>query len=597
MDDLFVIDRAGAPGQTAAPEAPAYNTFIPLRGPPTSAQHRTPLTTRAFQTQPRHRPKKGKGRHAAGAARTPNYGFPAAKPAIDWRGRPGAGGGGSDDDADAELVRDYLANLDCSDDGAGAGWNVSRLADMQALGVGGFSDEDEEDNVDVRDMLDDLGSDDSSGEDFEEQDAAVKPKQRSGNRFELPEAGIHEALTEIADESVEDELKGEESHDSDGDDDSDDSLDLANIYIEGDSDGMEEEAAIFTGGKSKWNKSSVSPATAAKAANFNQIHNGSFKRLKSERVSSASDEESGVNDGSAPPLLSKSARRKTAKRERKQKHDKDRELREALKQEVRLTVCACVCAFIESATFLQQARIAHTVAKKKAGAAIDAEITRILHKVNKTIYEFMLAENSDLPSVTLPAMPGAIRRLVKDMAPYYALTITLRGSGGDKQLVLHRNKKSNTPSDWQSVVGKVLSKKGNKVLKGNTWSGKKSGKKTRRGPPGAPDDRTAPRPGDVVGEGAAPLAEDNLGHKMMLMMGWAPGEALGASSDPPLPPSSSSVNAGVGMGSYGGSGLGFVGSSAADSGGSNSNSNSSGFKLVEPISVTIRAKRRGLGAE
>ncbi|KAJ3026817.1 UNVERIFIED_CONTAM: hypothetical protein HDU68_005003 [Siphonaria sp. JEL0065] len=621
MNDLFTIDRSGNANQQADQPPPEYNTFIPLALPPSRHTQKTPITTRPFQSKPNHKQKKGKGKHKAGVSRKPNYGFPTSKKpaAIDWRGRPRDQD--LQDDDDAELVRDYLANLDyekedddIDDDEAGAvqrkllkqvgktrGFgSISRLANMDGLGIGGFSEDDESDDVDVADMLAELESDSDSGsedaEAFNEDDAAVKPKRKTGrNRFEFPESGIHEVLTEQADDDLLEELGSDaelEFATSEDSDDSDASLNLANIRIEGDSDGMEDDedgdesrTSPFIGGKSKWNKSltSSAPSTAAKAAKFNQIHNGSFKKRSSERGSLALHGESDSDDDDSYGVsltgqqLSKSARKKQAKRDRKNKRDKDRELREALKQE--------------------QARIAHTVAKKKAADAIDAEIARILHKVNKTVYEFMLPRNSDVPALTLPAMPGAIRRLVKDMAPHYALTVTLRGTHGDKQLVLHRNKKSHAPNDWQSVVEKVLSKKGNKILKGNTWSGKKNGKKQRRGPPGAPDDRTAPRPGDVVGEGAAPIAEDNLGHKMMLMMGWTPGNALGASSMPSTNVANDETVAigsmgSVGLGNvFGGGGLGFAASSA------DADESSSGFKLTEPISVTVRAKRRGLGAE
>ncbi|KAJ3084170.1 hypothetical protein HDU99_002884 [Rhizoclosmatium hyalinum] len=595
MDDLFVIDRTGAATAAASSssttnaqpdQTPQYETFIPL-AIPASTFHKTPATTRPFQSTPRNpRQKKGKGKYKANTQRQPNYGFPTrSKPAaIDWRGRP-QHQKQDDVDEDDELIRDYIANLEHGEDGAS--WMGTRVGDMQGLGVGGFSDDDDDDdadsdNVDVSDMLGELVDSDAES-DVDLEDAVVKPvAKKKANRFALPESGVFEELTEMADEELLEQLESEEDDDDDDSDDSDSSLDLGDIYIEGDEDGMDERPS-FTGGKSKWNTMvGSSSAKVTDTSRFNDIHNGTFKKRTSEGASLVSKEESDTDEDedvygialNGQPL-SKSARRKQAKRDRKQKRDKDRELRNALKEE--------------------QARIAHAVAKKKAGAAIDAEITRILHKVNKTIFEFMVPDNSDLSVLTLPAMPGAIRRLVKDMAPMYGLTVTLKGTHGDKQLVLHRNKNSRMPNDWQMVVEKVLSKKGNKVLKGNTWSGKKSGKKQRRGPPGAPDDRTAPRPGDVVGEGAAPISEDNVGLKMMLMMGWTPGKALGASSSAAT---SSAINRdeddnedvrGFGLGYNSGTGLGSSTESL--------NADVGGMKLMEPISVTVRAKRRGLGAE
>ncbi|KAJ3179769.1 hypothetical protein HK101_010008 [Irineochytrium annulatum] len=48
--------------------------------------------------------------------------------------------------------------------------------------------------------------------------------------------------------------------------------------------------------------------------------------------------------------------------------------------------------------------------------------------------------------------------------------------------------------------------------------------------PGAPDDRAAPRAGDVVGQGAPVIGEGNRGFAMMQAMGWKVGEGTGAAA-------------------------------------------------------------------
>ncbi|KAI8898710.1 G-patch domain-containing protein, partial [Globomyces pollinis-pini] len=40
-----------------------------------------------------------------------------------------------------------------------------------------------------------------------------------------------------------------------------------------------------------------------------------------------------------------------------------------------------------------------------------------------------------------------------------------------------------------------------------------------------------PKMGDVVGAKAIPISENNFGHRMLLKMGWTPGQSLGASND------------------------------------------------------------------
>jgi G-patch domain len=76
---------------------------------------------------------------------------------------------------------------------------------------------------------------------------------------------------------------------------------------------------------------------------------------------------------------------------------------------------------------------------------------------------------------------------------------------------------------------------------------KDKGKKPR----GGPNDAAKPRMGDVVGDRAKPLTDSNLGHRMLMKMGWTPGVALGAEAN----------------------------------------------GILDPITATIRSKRGGLGGE
>jgi hypothetical protein len=84
--------------------------------------------------------------------------------------------------------------------------------------------------------------------------------------------------------------------------------------------------------------------------------------------------------------------------------------------------------------------------------------------------------------------------------------------------------------------------------KGRGAKKKKGGDKVKK-PKGASNNDSMPRIGDVVGSKAKPLDESNIGHKMLLKMGWKAGDSL----------------AGNGTG------------------------------IIEPITATIRSKRAGLG--
>jgi hypothetical protein len=172
--------------------------------------------------------------------------------------------------------------------------------------------------------------------------------------------------------------------------------------------------------------------------------------------------------------------------------------------------------------------------------------------MNRVLKEFAEDEEG-LASAPLPPMPSALRRLVKEMSTHYRILPKLHGSGSYKTLYMVRTKATRVPNGWKTVVEQVVTRDAG-ILKGNTWSGKISDKK-RKKPPGAPDQRGMPKVGEVVGEGARPIGNENLGYKMMLALGWSSGGVLGAQ------PSENST------------------------------------ALRDPVNVTIRAKRRGLGAE
>ncbi|KAJ3089778.1 G patch domain-containing protein 2 [Phlyctochytrium bullatum] len=145
-------------------------------------------------------------------------------------------------------------------------------------------------------------------------------------------------------------------------------------------------------------------------------------------------------------------------------------------------------------------------------------------------------------------MPAALRKIVKEMCGQYKILPKVRGSGNNKMIVLVKSRVTFVPDHWQNVVNIAI-----------TLAHTTDGKGYVNGPIaksaiGAPDRRAVPKPGDIVGDKAQPLPAENVGHKMLLSMGWTPGASLGSSQ---------------------------AGETA----------------IKEPLQVTVRSKRRGLGAE
>ncbi|KAJ3118017.1 hypothetical protein HK100_000697 [Physocladia obscura] len=528
----------------------------PIDGNPEYINLRTQITARPFGSNPPHRekPVKGKGKKN-NSSKPKNYGFQtpiggmkaaASETEIDWRGKPNRrnnNGHGSDGN---DGLRDYLENINQNRDGsdelggedgnfgisgsmsvfgilankASNNWPVSFLADSN-LGQGGFSDDDTSaDEISISSSSDnsdydsDGNDDDNSG--AGETDIVEKQIRKISRMLNFSESGIHESMIETEDTEI---------------------LAALNIKLN-ESDfsisSNDRELAVFL-----LNHTVVEDADGHRSVKTSKNDNETSDDSENDSDSSAQN----LNT----PFLTKSARRKQAKIERRARRDKDWNIRQAIKEE--------------------QARIAHIMTRTSPGDAVTPEIKTLLHRINKTLHVFITNEQQQH---ALPPMPAALRTLTKQLAiNTYRLKATVSGRSAGKHVMVHRTKHSHAPNDWRDAVSRVLARPQNIVLKGNTWSGAegrygRGGKVKRAG--GAPDDRAVARPGDVVGDGASPIGVENPGHRMMVAMGWIPGNVLGAPAT------------GVGL------------ASLADGGGS-------GFKLVEPIAATVRARRRGLGAE
>ena len=148
----------------------------------------------------------------------------------------------------------------------------------------------------------------------------------------------------------------------------------------------------------------------------------------------------------------------------------------------------------------------------------------------------------------LPPMPSAVRKLAIEMCKAYNTNSKTRGSGKKKTVMVYRTGSTSVPGNWKTLVY-VIAGRGS-LLQGTAGipkpknSPKKSAAKSK-------SSDTGPKVGDVVGSKAAVINDDNLGHKMMRMMGWSPGESLGKD----------------------------------------------GNGIMDPIKVVIRSKKAGLGQE
>ncbi|KAJ3107531.1 hypothetical protein HDU97_003836 [Phlyctochytrium planicorne] len=371
---------------------------------------------------------------------------------------------------------------------------------------------------------------------------------------ELAEAGVFDKLMEMDDMDAEHRFVGS------SDDEDDDDLNQQDVEDEEEVTGGE----LFSGGRSTWEKD---PAALANEAKFQSILNGFSPKAKpkqhrfqkrSKPTKGTFSQHGGINftkstgaeiaDDSLSDSLdneeedkeeveeestSKAALRKARRSERKSERSIKREKRKELEAE--------------------QERISKTIGKFRAGDVIDKNIMRLLDQINRMLRDFAEGDSEEpLESAPLPPMASALRRLVAEMCKHYRILPKTQGSGTRKTLYIIRTGSTHVPENWGKVVEQVVNRGNNAIIQGNTKLGPRTPRKSTK-PPGAPDDRAAPRPGHVVGENASPLSTDNVGYRMLLALGYQPGESLGSTQ-----------------------------SDAA---------------ITAPIEVTIRHKRRGLGAE
>lgn len=169
---------------------------------------------------------------------------------------------------------------------------------------------------------------------------------------------------------------------------------------------------------------------------------------------------------------------------------------------------------------------------------VSNDLVKYLQKTNAEMYCFVQDPNKQ--EYSLGNLPGAVRKMINTMALSYNLKLRKRGKGLARRLVIYRTHTTRVPSDWKNLPNRAAYAKGPRIVGpvGKHRGGPATPKKGKGGKSKDENSKQSrfteavtPRIGQAVGHGAAPVSDGNVGHRMMKLMGWNPGESLGASND------------------------------------------------------------------
>lgn len=159
---------------------------------------------------------------------------------------------------------------------------------------------------------------------------------------------------------------------------------------------------------------------------------------------------------------------------------------------------------------------------RKAGnlVELDAQIHRFLDDAGHT-------------TLSLPPMDKRARAQVHMLASAYSLVSKSRGAGRSRFTTLIKNSRSGVNVDTRKVRS-ILSGRGEASFGGNSLKKGKSAKGGKSAGGGGGLGKmggSAPSniDGSAVGWGADRIGADNVGHRLLTMMGWAEGSGVGAS--------------------------------------------------------------------
>lgn len=168
-------------------------------------------------------------------------------------------------------------------------------------------------------------------------------------------------------------------------------------------------------------------------------------------------------------------------------------------------------------------------------------------QINREIKAFMNDDIED--ALEMDPMPPLPRKFLHELAHLYGLKSKSAGQGRDRHCVLYKSERNSLPRSVKSVnslvnrADQAVLWMDKSVTKGKKFTqasvpghvketrvrGGKGKKASAGGEPTAPS--TKPAVGTVIGKHAKPIAEDNVGNRLLQKMGWKPGQSLGAGSE------------------------------------------------------------------
>ncbi|CAO3649256.1 unnamed protein product [Cunninghamella echinulata] len=163
------------------------------------------------------------------------------------------------------------------------------------------------------------------------------------------------------------------------------------------------------------------------------------------------------------------------------------------------------------------------------------DISYQLRRVDRRLQAFIM--DSSRNTYQLPGMSDYCRRLVQGLATQYRLKLTPEIlSNGKIGPLLRKSPRTCLPEDRKAIERHITKKRSlyhaKKVSNKKPKDGKGKGKNGN-----LQQQQVSSKPkGKIVGQHAAPLASNNIGHKMMAAMGWKEGESLGSNKDGILGP-------------------------------------------------------------
>ncbi|KAI9307767.1 hypothetical protein BJ944DRAFT_261409 [Cunninghamella echinulata] len=162
------------------------------------------------------------------------------------------------------------------------------------------------------------------------------------------------------------------------------------------------------------------------------------------------------------------------------------------------------------------------------------DISYQLRRVDRRLQAFIMDSSRD--TYQLPGMSDYCRRLVQGLATQYRLKLTPEIlSNGKIGPLLRKSPRTCLPEDRKAIERHISKKRSlhhAKKINKKSKDGKGKGKNG-----GLQQQQVSSKPkGKIVGQHAAPLASNNIGHKMMAAMGWKEGESLGSNKDGILGP-------------------------------------------------------------